>query len=172
MPTISLPPRGQLTTAPRHARTDRFRPSLGVRARVAAQRWSLTRELAKGADPASSPALTLRAEQLTADRTRRALARSLRHIVHEARNPAPRRYTFGLVRRAAVIDATDAIDVLVKRLRSPEPIAAEGAALIERMLSDSGWSPLYSAAPGGALRRLVVLASAALEPGAAPDRGR
>ena len=74
-----------------------------------------------------------------------------------------------------MIDATDAIDVLVKRLHSPEPIAAEGAALIERMLSDGGWSPLYSAAPGaapGALRRLVVLASAALEPGSAPDRGR
>ncbi len=172
MPTISLPPRGELTTAPRHAPTDRSRRSLAVRAQVAAQRWSLTRELSEGADPASSPALTLRAEQLTADHTRRALARSLRHIVHEARHPAPRRYTFGLVRRAAVIDATDAIDVLVKRLRSPEPIAAEGAALTERMLSDGGWSPLYGAAPGGALRRLVVLASAALEPGAAPDRGR
>jgi hypothetical protein len=71
-----------------------------------------------------------------------------------------------------VIDASDAIDVLVKRLHSPEPIAAEGAALTERMLGDSSWSPLYSAAPRGALRRLVVLASAALEPGAAPDRSR
>jgi hypothetical protein len=172
MPTISMPPRGQLTTAPRHARTDRSRQSLTVRARVAAQRWSLTRELSEGEDPASSPALTLRAEQLTADRNRRALARSLRRIVHEARHPAPRRYSFGLVRRAAVIDATDAIDVLVKRLVDPAPIAAEGAALIERVLSDSVWSPLYSAAPGGALRRLVVLATAALEPGPAPDRGR
>jgi hypothetical protein len=71
-----------------------------------------------------------------------------------------------------VIDATDAIDVLVKRLVDPAPIAAEGAALIERVLSDSVWSPLYGAAPGGALRRLVVLATAALEPGPAPDRGR
>ncbi len=172
MPTISLPPRGQLTTAPRHARTDRSRRSLTVRAQVAAQRWSLTRELSDGTDPASSPALTLRAEQLTADRERRAVARSLRHIVHEARHPAPRRHAFGLVRRAAVIDAEDAIDVLVKRLCSPEPIAAQGAALIERLLSDGGWSPLYSTAPGGALRRLVVLATAALEPGAASDRGR
>jgi hypothetical protein len=36
--------------------------------------------------------------------------------------------------------------------------------LIERMLTDGAWSPLYSPAPGGALRRLVVLATAALEP--------
>ncbi len=172
MPTISLPPRAELTTVPRDARTDRSRPSLTVRAHVAAQRWALTRELSEGADPASSPELTLRAEQLTADSERRALARSLRHIVHEARHPAPRRYPFGLVRRAAVIDAADAIDVLVKRLCSPEPIAAEGAALTARMLSDGGWSPLYSTAPGGAVRRLVVLATAALEPGSTPDRGR
>jgi hypothetical protein len=34
------------------------------------------------------------------------------------------------------------------------------------MLSDGAWSPLYSTAPGGALRRLVVLATAALEPAA------
>jgi hypothetical protein len=164
MPTISLPPRGQLTTAPRTAPTDRSPRSVAVRAQVAARRWSLTRELSEGADPAASPALALRAEQLIADRHRHALARSLRHAVREARNPAPRRRAFGLVRRAAVIDAADAIDVLVKRLLSPEPIAPEGAALIELTLSDGGWSPLYRAAPAGALRRLVVLATAALEP--------
>ena len=64
--------------------------------------------------------------------------------VHEARRSAPRRVMFGLVRRAAVIDAADAIDVLVKRLHSPEPVAPEGVALVERMLSDGGWSPLYN----------------------------
>lgn len=63
-----------------------------------------------------------------------------------------------------MLDATDAIDILVKRLHSPEPIAAEGAALVARMLGDGAWSPLYSVVPGGALRRLVVLATAALEP--------
>jgi hypothetical protein len=164
MPTISLPPRGQITTAPRKARTHRSPRSLALHAQVAARRWSLTRELAEGADPSSSPALALRAEQLTSDRRRRGLARSLRHAVDEARNPTPRRVAFGLTRRGAVMDAADAIDVLVKRLHSPEPVAPEGAALIERMLSDSGWSPLYSPAPAGALRRLVLLATAALEP--------
>lgn len=164
MPTISLPPRGGLATPPAKARSDRMPPSLSLRAQVAARRWSLTCQLSEGTDPAASPSLALRAQQLTADRRRRAQARSLRRIVKEARHPTPRRYGFGLVRRAAVIDAADAVDVLVKRLHSPEPIDPQGAALIERMLSDGGWSPLYSTAPGGALRRLVLLATAALEP--------
>jgi hypothetical protein len=124
----------------------------------------LTRELSEGASPASSPALALRAEQLTSEHRRRTLARSLRHAVNEALHPLPRRALFGLARRRAVLDAQDAIDVLVKRLRSPEPVAAEGVALIERMLSDGAWSPLYNAGPAGALRRLVVVATSALEP--------
>jgi hypothetical protein len=164
MPTLSLPPRDGLTTVPRHPLTQEPPRSLSVRAYVVTHRRSLTHELSEGATPASSPALTLRAEQLTSERTRRSLARVLRHTVHEALYPVPRRASFGLVRRSAVIDAKDAIDILVKRLRSPEPIAPEGAALIERMLSAGAWSPLYRAGPAGALRRLVVLATAALEP--------
>jgi hypothetical protein len=164
MPTISLPPRGGVTTAPRQAQTQEPPRSLSLRASVATHRRSLTRELSQGANPASSAALTLRAEQLTSDRHRRSLARTLRRAVHEALHPVPRRASFGLARRSAVLDAQDAIDILVKRLRSPEPIAAEGAALLERMLSDGAWSPLYNATPAGALRRLVVVATAALEP--------
>ncbi|HEX3978794.1 MAG TPA: hypothetical protein VHW96_21155 [Solirubrobacteraceae bacterium] len=164
MPTISLPPRTELTDLPSGVRTDRPSSSLTLRAHVAAHRRTLTRELSEGADPAWSPERTLRADQLTSERNRRALARSLRRAVHEARHPAPRRSSFALVRRGAVIGAANDIDILVKRLRSPEPIAPEGAALVERTLSDGVWSPLYSTAPGGALRRLVVLATAALEP--------
>jgi hypothetical protein len=164
MPTLSLPPRGGLTSVPRHSRTPEPPRSLSLRAHVVTHRRSLTRELSEGANPVSSPALTLRAEQLTSERRRRSLARVLRHTVDEALYPVPRRASFGLVRRSAVIDAQDAIDILVKRLRSPEPIAPEGVALIERMLSDGAWSPLYNANPAGALRRLVVLATAALEP--------
>jgi hypothetical protein len=163
MPSISLP-RTELTSAPRGGQSDHPAPSLALRAQVAAQRRSLTRELSEGANPASSPQLELRAQQLISDHNRRALARSLRRAVHEARHPARRRVALELVRRGAVMDAADAIDVLVKRLHGPEPVAPEGAALVERMLSDGAWSPLYSTAPGGALRRLVVLATAALEP--------
>src|ERR1700742_115425 len=164
MPTLSLPPRGGLTTVPRHPRTQERPRSLSLHAYVVAHRRSLTLELSEGANPALSPALTLRAEQLTSGRRRRSLARALRSTVQEAVHPIPRRASFGLVRRGAVIDAQDAIDILVKRLRSPEPIAPEGVALMERMLSDGAWSPLYNGGPAGALRRLVVLAPAALEP--------
>jgi hypothetical protein len=164
MPTISLPPHGGVATTPGQPRTQEPPRSLSVRAFVATHRRSLTRELSDGANPASSPGLTLRADQLTSERRRRSLARALRRTVHEALHPLPRRASFGLARRGAVIDAQDAIDILVKRLRSPEPIAAEGAALIERMLSDGAWSPLYNTAAPGALRRLVVMATAALEP--------
>lgn len=166
MPTISLPPRADLTAVPRHTGTDRSTRPLKLRAYTVTHRQSLTRELSEGASPASSPALALRAEQLTSERRCRTLARSLRHTVDEALYPLPRRAMFGLARRSAVLDARDAIDVLVKRLRSPEPVAAEGVALIERMLSDGAWSPLYNAGPEGALRRLVVMATAALEPAA------
>ena len=54
MPTISLPPRGELTTTPRSPQTGRTAPPLPVRARVAAHRLSLARELSEGANPASS----------------------------------------------------------------------------------------------------------------------
>jgi hypothetical protein len=135
-----------------------------LRAVVAARRRSLTRRLACGEDPATSPALALRARQLTGGRARQGLGRSLRHVVLDACHPTPGRPAFGLIRRGAVLDAEVAIDLLVKRLRSPVPVSAEGAAMVERMLSDSAWSPLYSPAGPGALRWLVVVATAALEP--------
>jgi hypothetical protein len=166
MPTISLPPRGDLTAVPGHAGTDRSARSLKLRTYAMTHRGSLTRELSEGASPASSPALALRADQLTSERRRRMLARSLRHTVNEAVHPLPRRAMFGLARRSAVLDARDPIDILVKRLHSPEPVAAEGVALVERMLTDGAWSPLYNPGPAGALRRLVVMATSALEPAA------
>jgi hypothetical protein len=114
MPTISLPPRSELTSVPRGGQTDRPSSSLTMRAHVAAHRRSLTRELSEGANPASSPELSLRAQQLTTDHKRRLLARSLRRAVHEARHPAPRRVGFALVRRGAlrrlVVVATAALE--------------------------------------------------------------
>jgi hypothetical protein len=37
-------------------------------------------------------------------------------------------------------------------------------ALIERLITDGTWSPLYNAASQGALRRLVIFATTALDP--------
>lgn len=170
MPTIALPPQTCSRVAPLHeagrrrrARTAAMGPVV-LRALVASRRRSLTRRLAAGAEPASSAALALRARQLTSERSRRAQGRSLRRAVFDAHHLAPTRYAFGLIRRGAVLDAEPAIDLLVKRLHSPVPVTAEGAALVDRMLSDGAWSPMYSPAGPGALRWCVVVATAALEP--------
>lgn len=174
MPAIALPPHAHRTHAPRDGRPGPGRsdpgrpsaaePSLALRARVALRRRSLTRALSDGADPAGSPGLALRARQLTSDRARRELGRSLRRAVFDAHHPAPSRCAVGLMRRGAVIEAEDLIDLLVKRLRSPVPVSPEGAALVQRMLNDGPWSPMYSPAGAGALRWLVRLATIALEP--------
>ncbi|HXD64620.1 MAG TPA: hypothetical protein VNV17_08390 [Solirubrobacteraceae bacterium] len=172
MPTIALAPR--TSRAPERVAADRTaaggrgpaRGPLLLRAGVLARRRSLTRRLAEGAGPASSPALALRARQLTSDRARRSLGRALRRAVFDAHHPTPTRSVAGVIRRGAVIDAEVAIDLLVKRLRSPVPITAEGAALVERMLSDGAWSPMYRPAGPGALRWCVAVTTATLEPGA------
>lgn len=169
MPTIAVPPRAhalerEVVAPAGHA--PRGLGTLWLQARVAVRRRSLTRRLAEGADPAASPALALRARQLTGERSRRWLGRSLRRAVWVASHPAPGRPAVGLIRRGAVLDAERAIDLLVKRLRSPVPVTAEGVAMVERMLSDGAWSPMYRAAGPGTLRWMVVVATAALEPSA------
>ncbi len=111
MPAIALPP--QTRRAVTRPAGERAAPSrralepapLVLRAVVAARRRSLTRRLAEGADPASSPALALRARQLTSDRSRRAQGRALRRAVFDAHHLAPTRFAVGLFRRGAVIEA-------------------------------------------------------------------
>jgi hypothetical protein len=132
------------------------------RLRVAVGRRALTRGLSEGADPASSPELSVRAAQLTSRRTRKQLARALRRTIAEAHRPALTRSRVVIIRRAAVLDAEAALKVMVERLGSSEPVRAEGMAIAERMLTDAAWSPLYSPSEPGALRRLVRAATAAM----------
>ncbi len=131
---------------------------------VATSRGRLTRELAEGADSGSSPQLALRAEQLTGNRHRKQLTSTLRRVISEAhdRRPAPARVV--IINRAAVLDAEDAIDALIARLSYAEPLRAEGMAIAERMLSNADGSPLYNPAEPGSLRRLVRVATEALDP--------
>ena len=132
------------------------------RLRAAVGRRALTRELSEGADPASSPELSMRAAQLTSSRTRKQLARTLRRTIGEAHRPALTRSRVVIIRRAAVLDAEDALKVMIERLGSSEPVSAEGMAITERILTDADWSPLYIPAGPGALRRLVRVATAAM----------
>jgi hypothetical protein len=92
--------------------------SILLRMRVALNRDVLTRELAEGADPASSPERALRAAQLVSDRGRRRLARTLRRTISEAREPAISRSRVVIIQRRAVLQAQDAIKALIERLGS------------------------------------------------------
>ncbi|MFZ0216012.1 MAG: hypothetical protein WAM30_08740 [Candidatus Dormiibacterota bacterium] len=68
-----------------------------------------------------------------------------------------------IIKRAAVLEAQDAINAMIARLNSPEPVLAEGIAIGERMLSNAVESPLYNSAEPGALRRVVLVATEALD---------
>jgi hypothetical protein len=137
--------------------------SVRLRVRTALQRAELTRALAEGADPDASHELSLRAAQLTCDRSRRALARSLRHTVAEAHQPAIRRARVVIINRAAVLDAEGAIETAIDRLGSSKPVSAQGMAIGVRILTDA-YGPLYNASEPGTLRRAIDVATAALEP--------
>jgi hypothetical protein len=167
MPVIANDPRGPRDDRPsddsrRHGFGAAGPRSIFPRLRVAVGRRALTRELSAGVNPASSPERSVRAAQLTSRRSRRQLARTLRRTIGEAHRPPMTRSRVVIVRRAAVLDAEDALTVMIDRLGSPEPVRAEGMAIAERILTDADWSPLYSPAEPGALRRLVHVATAAM----------
>ena len=169
MPTIANPPSAGLQELP----FDEFRRSgagapaprsIVLRMRVALNRDVLTRELAEGADPASSPERALRAAQLVSDRGRRRLARTLRRTISESRQPAISRSRVVIIQRRAVLQAQDAIRALIERLGSSEPVRAEGMAIAQRIVSDAESSPLFNGSEPHTLRRVIVLATATLEP--------
>jgi hypothetical protein len=169
MPTIANPHRGRPYDVP----SDDFRRadsgtgparSVSLRIRTAARRSELTRALAEGADPSARPELELRAARLTSRRNRNTLARTMRRIVAEARQPAISRSRVVIIGRGAVLDAEDAITAMVERLRSSEPVLPKGIALAERIITNGDQSPLYNASEPGALRRLIADATAAMDP--------
>lgn len=147
----------------RPVRTGRFR-AIALRPKVALTSDALTRELAAGAPPGFSPELMLLASKLVSVRHRRQLARAWRRAIAEARRPALTRSTVTIIRRRAVIDAEGAISVLIERLTDHAPVAVEGMAKLERLMTDDSWSPLYVPAEPGSLRRQLVVTTEALEP--------
>ena len=118
-------------------------PSLALRIETYARRWSLDHRLALGERPDNELALALRARQLMSDKTRRALARSLRRSVRIAQEPP--RWGAAPLDRRAVRDARQLLIELAVRLTDPAPVGTRGVALISDLLTD-GASPLY--APG------------------------
>lgn len=162
MPTIASPRSIERIEA-RRDRVGSDNASISLRMRVATHRGALTERLAQGADSTSSPELALRASQLTTDRRRRQLARSLRRTVSEARNPAPTRALVSIVNRRAVFEAEDAIQATIGRLASPDPVAVKGMAMLERILSDGASSPLYGRSEPDAFRHQLLLAKSEMD---------
>jgi len=137
--------------------------SLRLRLRTAVHRTKLTRALAEGVDPSADDELALRARQLTSDRSRKALARSLRRTIAEAHLPASTRARVSIIDRGAVLDAEAAIAGMIEPLLSPLPVQAEGVAMLERILANVDRSPLYNRSERGALRQMIRDATAALD---------
>jgi hypothetical protein len=138
------------------------RGSLALRAKVALRSRALVRDLATG--PAEvSPELTVRASKLVSNRHRHQLAKTLRRTIEEAHQPATRRANFSIIDRRAVLDAEPEIETLIGHLSSYEPVAAQGVAMVEMLITDGGKSPLYGETKLSHLRQQVVAATTALE---------
>jgi hypothetical protein len=127
---IAAGPRSPDAGAPR-----RTRPLAQLSARARAPR--LDRELQAGVAAWSSPAHAARALQLTSDRHRRGLARSLERLARRLQPPA--------LRTPGAVDAPDRelsgatgplMRAIAARLRDGSPVGARGMASLGALLAD------------------------------------
>ncbi|HJS94229.1 MAG TPA: hypothetical protein VJ741_08195 [Solirubrobacteraceae bacterium] len=122
----------------------------------------LDRHLAVGLSPWRNDELALRALRITRWRSRSRLASGLSRAVRAAQevtglSAAVRPHP------GEVLDAHAELLVIEQRLRSPEPPAAGGVAIVHMLLSDPT-SSLYRPAAPGALASRLRAAAAAMEP--------
>jgi hypothetical protein len=117
------------------------RPSLALRARTRLKRRRLDQQISRGADPASSAELALRATQLGSRAGRSELADELLERLNNARLLEPLMVKVRL-QYAELLESADELMALVERLRDERPIDLRGAALTARLLTDRA-GPLY-----------------------------
>jgi hypothetical protein len=129
-------------------------------------RWhalELDRQLAAGAAPSSNAVLAMRARRITAARSRRRISGGLAGALSRAQHGHPG-FTAAVRSDAReVLAARTVLTALAVRLRAPEPVAPQGAAMLLMLLTD-GTSPLYRPGEPGALGSRLRAAAAALEP--------
>jgi hypothetical protein len=119
------------------------RPSaLRLRAAVLMHRTRLDRTIAEGADPSASAELALRAEQLTRDSHRRALADSLEEAMSIAEGRSRRVSASPPLARREIRAARATLLDLSHALRNDETVDPAGVALTLQLLTD-GAGPLY-----------------------------
>ena len=129
-------------------------------------RWhagELDRQLAEGASTGANALLAIRGGRLTSRRYRSRVAAGLARRVRDAE--ATTRGFSAAVRpdRREVVAARTVLATLERRLRAPEPVSAQGIAMLESLLTD-GASPLYLPTEPGELGSRLRAAAAALEP--------
>lgn len=140
-------------------------PNLAVRIYTRLHRGQLDRQLAEGADPASSAELELRARQLESAAERARIANALVEALGDARRGEPVTLRTR-PQRAVVRDAADDILTLVLRLRGDRPRAPQGVARAAR-LADDRRGPMYRH-DAGDLRDAVSSALSAMDAGREP----
>jgi hypothetical protein len=128
---------------------------IGLRLRVWWSHWALDSRLAAGADPASDPALTMRAAQLGSIRHRRRLAASIDRLARESRAPQVPALTSAVpIVRQQVAVAQDSLLFLAHLLRDAERVHPRGIAMVQRLLTDGG-SVLYEESARGVVELKV-----------------
>jgi hypothetical protein len=110
-----------------------------LRLRVAVTRGRLDRQIADGRPCESTPALALRARQLTRTDNRRKLARELRGVVSSC--PVLSTTT---IDRACLTTGREALRGLADGLERSGPVSARGVALAQALLTDGVGSPLFN----------------------------
>jgi hypothetical protein len=137
-------------------------PSLGLRLRTRFSQDRLDHELASGADPTSSPELTLRAAQLQSRAVRSRHANAIVGMLGRAYEPNLGRFTVtGEQQHAEIREYADNLRALVARLRDDRPIDIQGAAMTALLVNDRS-SPLHRAGDQG-LGSAVLSARLALD---------
>jgi hypothetical protein len=120
---------------------ERRHPFARLTARICSP-W-LDPQLAAGVPSWRSPSHAARALQLTGDRDRRSLARSLERLLEDAeRIPTPFRGAAIRPCRGQVLGALAEIMAISALLRSAQPVDARGVAMLRAILTDGG-GPCY-----------------------------
>jgi hypothetical protein len=108
----------------------------------------LDREIADRVGTSLSEAYAARAEQLTGQRSRRAVARSLDRLAGRINDPGPgSRTVTGRLRREEVLKAMPVIVSIRACLCSTEPLNARGVARLKALLSNREGPCYVSSAP-------------------------
>jgi hypothetical protein len=141
-------------------------PSLWLRIRVGLKRLELDSALAEGADPRTTDALALRAEQLADSSSRTRVATGIENLFRMATiGPGPGATT-SLVRapfdRYRVAANRPELEELAGKVRQGRPQNVRGLAMASVLLEDPR-SPLYAHTPSDHLKPAIQAASSALD---------